>query len=289
MAKGDFHRAQLLLRSPLDSIQGMRDPYTKSMRVAVRSRILHALRHVEDFSSAATISLQQCRDLIEYDDSSLDKGTIRWIVDELLSCTNELVDAGILSGAMDIINNIAAVDDKIPTMLPKETRDYIQRRQETITRLRTAKRPSLSSEQILADTIHTASGLHTSEERSSQTLCSPDSLATAATAVPDVSVKTSPIWLRGHTSESSGVAQKALAKRLQTNVPAERPAKNLKAQIQVAHLSLALKTKLSPSSLRGRLLGRSDTLIESMPSIPLAPLVPLRPLTPLIPLIAEEV
>ena len=304
MAKGDFHRAELLLRSPLNSIQGMRDPYIKSMRVAVRSRSLHALRHLEDFPSAVTISLQQCRDLVEHDGSSLDKGTVRWMVDELLSCTNELVDAGMLSGAMEIIKTLATVGYEIRTVLPKETRDYIQRRRDTITHPRTAERPSLSSEQALADTIHTASRFPISEEGSLPNLFPTESLAIAAAAFTDVSVKKSPIWLQGNASESPEVAQEALAKRLQTVTSVEKPAKNpnkarkqfsivglpKKSLLRLPHLPVALKTKLSSSgsaSIRSRPLDHSDTLEnESMPSMPSIPLTPLVPLTPLI---ADEV
>ena len=72
--------------------------------------------------------LWQCRDVFDPGYSSLEKGIICWVVDELLICTNELVDAKILSGAMEILDILVAARSRITTLLLGEVREYVQRR-----------------------------------------------------------------------------------------------------------------------------------------------------------------
>lgn len=227
-AKGDFLRAELLLRAPLDGIKGMRDHYIRSMRVAVQSRLLHAQLQLDYFPSAVATSLQQCNEVFKYDDFSLDKGTTRWVVDELLSCMNELVDAGELLGAMGINNSLLVANDRITTLLTEEVRDYIQRRYQAVSRLMAARTPSLSSDVAQADIIRPASRRPSSLEGPASNLSPPEKFSAAAIESPGMSVRTSPIWLQGHASESPGIVQDTSAKRIQATAPTKGSAKPTK-------------------------------------------------------------
>ena len=154
MAKGKFLGVELLLRAPLEGIQDMRDHYIKSMRLAVQSQLLHAQLQLDYFAQAKETSLWQCRDVFDPGYSSLEKGTICWVVE---ICTNELVDAKMLSGAMEILDIFVAARSRITTLLPEEVRDYVQRRHQAVSRLMAAERPFLSSEPAPEDRVPTPS------------------------------------------------------------------------------------------------------------------------------------
>ena len=126
------------------------------MRVTAQSRVLHAQLQLGSFHSAVVTSLQQCRDVFEYDGSLLEEGTVRWVADELLICTNELVHAGLLSGAMEILNMLVAANGRIKTLLHIEVYEYIQRRRASVLRLIANRRPSTPSELAPDAAIRTA-------------------------------------------------------------------------------------------------------------------------------------
>ena len=156
IARGEFQLVERQLRAPLHGIQGMQDHYIRSMRVTAQSRVLHAQLQLGSFHSAVVTSLQQCRDVFEYDGSLLEEGTVRWVADELLICTNELVHAGLLSGAMEILNILVAANGRIKTLLHTEVCEYIQRRHANVLRLIANRRPSMPSELAPNDAIRTA-------------------------------------------------------------------------------------------------------------------------------------
>ena len=155
IAKGEFQLAELQLRAPLHGIQGMQDHYIRSMRVTAQSRVLHAQLQLGSFHSAMVTSIQQCRDVFEYDGSLLEEGAVRWVADELLICTNELVHAGLLSGAIEILNILVAASGRIKILLHAEVCEYIQRRRASVFRLIANRRPSTESELTPDDAIRT--------------------------------------------------------------------------------------------------------------------------------------
>ena len=157
MAKGNFLGAELLLRAPLEGNQDMRDHYIKSMRLAVQPQLLHAQLQLDYFAQAKETSLWQCRDVFDPGCSSLEKGMICWVVDELLICANELVNAKMLSGAIEILDIWLAARSRITTLLPEEVRDDVQRRHQAVSRLMAAERPSLSSEPAPEGRVTTSS------------------------------------------------------------------------------------------------------------------------------------
>ena len=73
------------------------------------------------------------------------------MVDELLICTNELVDA------MEIFDILVAARSRITTLLPEEVRDYVQRRHQAESHLMAAERSLLSSEPAPEDRVTTSS------------------------------------------------------------------------------------------------------------------------------------
>ena len=120
-----------------------------------------------------------------------------------------------LTGAMEIIKTLAATNDSITIMLPEEERNYVQPRHQAISRLMAAWGPSLSSDLTRDDIIRTLSRRPTSAEGPPEDLFSPEIPRTAAFEFPALSVRTSPVWLQGHASESPGIAQGTSAKQLQ--------------------------------------------------------------------------
>ena len=224
MAKGHFRQAEHLLRAPLDGIQGMRDQYIKAMRVAAQSRLLHAQLQLGSLPSVAATALQQCRDVIEHNDFSLDSGTMRWVVDELLTCTSELVDAGMLSEAQEIIEILAAADDRITTLLAEEVRVYIRRKQRTVLRLKTSKRSSLLSEPAPDDTIRSSLKHPSRMEEPAEIPLHLEMPKAAVTDSKDMAVNQSPIWLQEHASESSKIAQGPSPKQRPAMTLAKAPA-----------------------------------------------------------------
>ena len=211
-AKGDFLHAELLLRAPLDEIRGMRDHYIVSMRVAVQSRLLHAQLKLNHFPSAAATSLQQCDELLGYDGLLLDKRTISWVVDELLSCMNELVAAGELLEAKPIIDSLLVANDRITTLLTEEVRNYIQRRHQTVLRFVATKWPYLLPDVQSADTIQTTPGRPIVLAGPASTLSPPEKVSTAAIEFPGMSARTSTTWLQGHASDPPEIVQDTSAK-----------------------------------------------------------------------------
>ena len=224
MAKGHFPQAEQSLRAPLDEIQGMRDYYIKAMRVAAQSRLLHAHLQLGSLPSVAATALQQCRDVIEHNDFSLDNGTMRWVVDELLTCTSELVDAGILSEAQEIIDILAAADDRITTLLTEEVRVYIRRKQRTVLRLRTSEGSSLLSGPAPDDTIRSSPRHPNWMEESAEIPLHLEIPRAAMTNSKDMAINQSSIWLQEQASESSKIVQSPPPKRLQAMTVAKGPA-----------------------------------------------------------------
>lgn len=141
---------------------------------------------------------------------------------------NELVDAGELLGALGINNSLLVANDRITTLLTEEVRDYIKRRYQAVSRLMAARTPSLSSDVAQADIIRPASRRPSSLEGPASNLSPPEKFSAAAIESPGISVRTSPIWLQGHASESPGIVQDTSAKRIQATAPTKGSAKQPK-------------------------------------------------------------
>ena len=242
IAKGEFQLAELQLRAPLHGIQGMQDHYIRSMRVTAQSRVLHAQLQLGSFHSAVVTSLQQCRDVFEYDGSLLEEGTVRWVADELLICTNELVHAGLLSGAMEILNILVAANGRIKTLLHTEVCEYIQRRRASVLRLIANRRPSTPSELAPDDAIRTAPRLPSSAGSSAKDPMELKNLRIAAVEPPRT--------VQGTSAErhQAITAAKGLAKQQHKPEKTLSPARLRKqALLRLSRLPLPPKTKLGLS------------------------------------------
>lgn len=123
------------------------------MRLAVQSQLLNAQLQLDYFAQAKETSLWQCRDIFDPGYSSLEKGKICWVVDKLLIYTIKLVDAKMLSGAMEILDILVAARSRITTLLPEEVRDYVQSRYQAVSRPMAAERPLLSCEPAPEDRV----------------------------------------------------------------------------------------------------------------------------------------
>ena len=152
-------------------------------------------------------SLQQCRDVFEYNDSLLDEETVRWVTDEVLICTNELVHARLLSDAIEILRILVAANERIQVLLNREVYECIQRRHATVLRLMADRRPSTSSELTLDNAIQTIPRPPSSLGSSAKDPTELQNFGMTATELPNLVLYTP-------------------TERQQANTAANRPAKN---------------------------------------------------------------
>ena len=160
-----FEDAETVLTPLYDDIQEMRDQYIVSMRRAIQSRLLQIYLQLEKLVEANKTAIRQCRDLFDIDGNVPDKGTVRWAVDELLLCSNDLVEAGMFSEAFKILDRLVCAQELSPTLLSSETRTYVKSRHNTVSRLSAAGRPTSSVSTYTEDSIDTPSRLQKSSEK----------------------------------------------------------------------------------------------------------------------------
>lgn len=134
VARGNYQAAASMLVMAIESTSPSHDTYITTTRVALWSRLLNIQTELHELKRAGILAATLCYELGEQVTSALTSQTASWAAQEVLSCTTELVRAGMHGEGYHILcllrqsmlssnSDSACVDD-----LPEDLITYINQR-----------------------------------------------------------------------------------------------------------------------------------------------------------------